>query len=419
MAMLCPEHGMIEAVDAGNRCPQCGITALDPLDPANRDAVAAVTQLHATRSTAGWKVALAMVLVAIPLGIAAMTNNADVQHLAFFAVVLALLAFAAVSVLRHREWRIPTGDRHAVRGFLTSTTMISVAICLAFVPIAHYVGIDALAYARGDEPWRIVTSVFTHAGALHLIGNMLALVLFGPPIDRRVGRLRTALVLAVAAIAGDLAQAQYTDAPGVGFSGAIYGLFGATLALMPNRPQVISIQQTVAIPVPTWGWMLVFVPMYTLLAALDPSQHVGWVAHLGGFFAGLVVALPMRRVAPSPEFADLEARRAARITALVNRSVSGDVSDTFGDIGGSTAGVSNPEIRAFIVHNRHRNIAITAIGAGAFLVFGLGAAGLGFWLEAPSLAGGRRVQVILVGLVMAVTGLAMLARLFTRRRSQS
>jgi membrane associated rhomboid family serine protease len=414
--MLCPEHGMIDVVAAGNRCPQCGITALDPLDPANRDAVAAVTQLHSTRSASGWKILLGVVFVAVPLGFAALTNNEELQHLTFAAVALAVVAFAVVSSLRHREWRIPTGDPHAIRNFLTSTTMISVAICLAFVPIASTVGIDALAYARGREPWRIVTSVFTHAGALHLVGNMFALLMFGPTIDRRVGRLYTAVVLAAAAIAGDLAHAQYTDVPGVGFSGAIYGLFGATLALLPNRPQVIAIQG-IAIPMPTWGWMLVFVPLYTLLAALDPSQQVAWMAHLGGFFAGLVVALPMRRVAPSPGFTALEERRTARLAALVNASVSGDVNDTFGDVGGSTAGVSNPEIRAYIVASRRRNIAITSIGAAAFLVLGLGAAALALWLDAPSFAGGRRVQVILVGLVMAVTGLAMLARLLARRRS--
>src|SRR5690242_843952 len=97
MAMLCPEHGMIDVVGAIRRCPQCGITVLDPLDPANRDAIAAVTQLHATRSASGWKIVLGTVFVAVPLGFAALTNNEDIKHLTFAAVVLAVAAFAAVS----------------------------------------------------------------------------------------------------------------------------------------------------------------------------------------------------------------------------------------------------------------------------------------------------------------------------------
>jgi len=157
-----------------------------------------------------------------------------------------------------------------------------------------------------------VTSAFTHGGPIHFIGNMLGLVSFGMAVDLRVGRTATALILALAALAAALAQAQYSAGPMVGFSGAIYGLLGAMLALMPTRRQLLTLQG-VPVPMPMWAWLMIVLPLFTFIAWADQRSGVAWVAHLGGFAAGFLVALPMRRIAPSRWFLDAEARRAQRL----------------------------------------------------------------------------------------------------------
>jgi membrane associated rhomboid family serine protease len=185
----------------------------------------------------------------------------------------------------------------------------------ALLPI---VGIEALWYQRGAAPWRIVTASLTHSGFIHFAGNMIALFLYGIAIDLRVGRLRSAAILAVAAIAGAVVQARYSPAPMVGFSAAVYGLVGATLALMPTRPTVLTMQGF-AIPLPMWAWSMIMIPVLTLIAWIDQRSHVAWVAHIGGFVAGFVVALPMRWVAPTRWFAAYEEARAKRLERLASR----------------------------------------------------------------------------------------------------
>src|SRR5262249_17537541 len=155
-------------------------------------------------------------------------------------------------------------------------------------------------------------------------GNMIALVMFGPVIDKRIGRARTALILAAGAFVGAYAQALYTTQPMVGFSAAIYGLFGATLALLPRRPQVLTLHM-VPIPLRAGAWLLVCGPLFTLIAATDKTGGVAWVAPLGGFAAGFLVALPMRRVPEPADFVANEKAREEHLAAIAKRSLAADV----------------------------------------------------------------------------------------------
>jgi len=148
---------------------------------------------------------------------------------------------------------------------------------------------------------------------------MFALLLFGFAIDLRIGRLWTAVILAIAAITAALAQAQASPHTSmVGFSGAIYGLIGATLALMPTRPTLLALRGS-RIPMPTWLWSLFMIPLLTFTAWVDHKGHVAWGAHLGGFIAGFLVALPMRRIPTTTLFERLEDKRRERIERMASR----------------------------------------------------------------------------------------------------
>jgi membrane associated rhomboid family serine protease len=413
MKRLCPQHGLVEAVIDGT-CAICGAPSLDPEDPANRATIRAgraVRRKQGAAELAGTLLAVGFVFS--PFVMSRYTKNADVIAFVPISILLGFVVISAVVASLHRP-AIP-GARLR---FWTSATVISAAVCLVFVAVKRRVGIEQLWFGRANfaEPWRLVTASFTHGGAAHIGGNMIALAIFGPPVDRRVGRLRTAIILAAGTVVGLCAQAAYTAEPSVGFSAAIYGLFGATLVLMARRPQLLTISM-VTIPMPTWAWMVVTVPLYTLLVLSDNSAHVGWVAHLGGFVAGALVALPMRRVPESEEFIAHEQARKARFETIAQQGLVNDL-DSFGAAetatpvdAGAGAGASSAldaEMAAFHRATRRRQIIAVAVGGVAMFVFGLAAATLATWMKAPAMVQGRKIGTIGAGLVMMLVGGEML-----------
>ena len=93
-------------------------------------------------------------------------------------------------------------------------------------------GGDFVGGILGGEWWRLLSSIFLHAGLIHLGLNAYVLWIFGVEIERQIGRLFT---LAVFLVTGVFAGAvSFAFAPGltvgVGASGAIFGLVGAFIA---------------------------------------------------------------------------------------------------------------------------------------------------------------------------------------------
>lgn len=130
------------------------------------------------------------------------------------------------------------------------------------------------------EYWRFVTSMFVHGGIAHVGMNMLALYIFGTQMERIVGRVWfLALYLTAGLAAGASFILLSPSVPAVGASGAIFGLFGAMLALIIARRHTpegrTMLQQFI-------GLLIV-----NLLFSLMPG--IAWQAHLGGFVVGLLL----------------------------------------------------------------------------------------------------------------------------------
>jgi membrane associated rhomboid family serine protease len=140
-------------------------------------------------------------------------------------------------------------------------------------------GLNAGAVSTGGEWYRVITAAFLHANILHLALNMWALFVFGPLVERSVGRLRFGIIYASALLAGS-AGALLLDpkALTVGASGAIYGLMGALVVLFRNRG--ISLMQS------GLGITLILNLVFTLSIA---NISVG--GHLGGFVGGGLATL--------------------------------------------------------------------------------------------------------------------------------
>lgn len=136
-----------------------------------------------------------------------------------------------------------------------------------------------LAYApwlTAIEPWRIVTSIFVHLSILHILFNMYSLFIFGPMMERMLGRARFAALFLLSGIGGSAAV--LLIAPGTvvaGASGAIFGLLGAYFVIQRHLGGN-SRQLLIVIGL---NLVLSFIP------------GIAWQAHIGGLVVGALVGL--------------------------------------------------------------------------------------------------------------------------------
>lgn len=82
------------------------------------------------------------------------------------------------------------------------------------------------------EPWRLLTVLLVHGGIWHLLLNMFALWLMGRTLEPLIGRLRFVVLYLLSGLGGSVMVVLFGfDTSVVGASGAIFGLFGATLVI--------------------------------------------------------------------------------------------------------------------------------------------------------------------------------------------
>ena len=150
----------------------------------------------------------------------------------------------------------------------------------------------------------LATSMFLHGGWLHLLGNMWFLWIFGDNVEDRFGHLKFLIFYLLAGIAATFAQfalAPHSTVPNVGASGAIAGVLGAYILMFPQaRVNVLLGRQIVAMPalIVLGMWIaLQLVSGVGTIAYTDESANVGgvaYMAHIGGFAAGLLMAFLFR-----------------------------------------------------------------------------------------------------------------------------
>jgi membrane associated rhomboid family serine protease len=158
----------------------------------------------------------------------------------------------------------------------------------------------------------IVVSMFLHGSLLHIGGNMLFLWIFGNNIEDRMGRLWYLffyLIGGLAAAGAHIATQSTSTVPVIGASGAIAAVMGAYLVLFPNTPIVTLFFLGFFV---FWRdiaakWLLLFWLVTQFF--ISPGQGIAWVAHIGGFAFGVVVAYalrsrlrPPRRYYPRPAY---------------------------------------------------------------------------------------------------------------------
>ncbi len=147
----------------------------------------------------------------------------------------------------------------------------------------------------------LVTSMFLHAGLLHLIGNMLFLWIFGDNVEDFFGHIPYLFFYLVCGIGAGLLHVLFnlhSRLPAVGASGAISGVMGAYILLYP-RARVLTLVFIFPLPVPAVIFLGLWYVMQFLsgLNALGVSATggVAWWAHIGGFLLGMLLTAMARR----------------------------------------------------------------------------------------------------------------------------
>jgi membrane associated rhomboid family serine protease len=133
-----------------------------------------------------------------------------------------------------------------------------------------------------DGQWyRLVTSAFIHYGPTHLLLNMWALYVVGPPLEMLLGRLRYTALYALSALGGSVLVYLISpiNIPTAGASGAIFGLFAATFVV--GKRLAFDVRWVLSV--------IVINMVYTFVVPAISSQLISWQGHVGGLVTGGLV----------------------------------------------------------------------------------------------------------------------------------
>src|SRR4030095_11114001 len=152
----------------------------------------------------------------------------------------------------------------------------------------------------GEFP-TIFTSMFMHAGSLHLVGNMLYLWIFGDNVEDSFGHAKFLIFYILCGIAATLAQvlvSSTSSVPNLGASGAIAGVLGAYIVMFPQGQVKVMMGRGV-IPMPalvvSGFWIVLqFISGIGSISQTAETGGVAYLAHIGGFIAGLVLTFLFR-----------------------------------------------------------------------------------------------------------------------------
>jgi membrane associated rhomboid family serine protease len=205
----------------------------------------------------------------------------------------------------------PIGDDNSSRGSVPLVTYALIALNVliffiqlsggnAFIEKWAFVPSRFLANPIGDFP-TILTSMFMHAGWVHLGGNMLYLWIFGDNVEDRFGHVKFSIFYLLCGAAATFAQLAFStgsNIPNLGASGAIAGVLGAYILLFPQRKVKVLMGRSV-VPMPAlvviglWIVLQFFSGIGSIADTAD-TGGVAYMAHIGGFIAGFVLTFLFR-----------------------------------------------------------------------------------------------------------------------------
>ena len=205
----------------------------------------------------------------------------------------------------------PIGDDNTSRRTVPLVTyaLIALNVLFFFVELTGgdaFIGEWAFVPARFlanpfSDSVTLFTSMFMHAGWVHLGGNMLYLWIFGDNVEDRFGHIKFTIFYLLCGLAATFAQLAFSlgsNVPNLGASGAIAGVLGAYILLFPQgKVRVLQGQRVIQVPalivIGLWIVLQLFSGIGSI-ASTAQSGGVAYMAHIGGFVAGFALTFLLR-----------------------------------------------------------------------------------------------------------------------------
>lgn len=149
--------------------------------------------------------------------------------------------------------------------------------------------------------FRMLTSMFLHADPLHILGNMVFLYIFGDNVEDRMGHVKFLFFYLFFGVAASLMHYAIDPAsimPAIGASGAISGVMGAYLVMFPFA-RVRVFFRFLFIRLPAVFYLGFWFLLQLVESMLPDYTGIAYWAHIGGFIAGMIIALLFFRRKPS------------------------------------------------------------------------------------------------------------------------
>ena len=205
----------------------------------------------------------------------------------------------------------PIGDDNTSRRTVPLVTyaLVALNVLLFFVELS---GGDAFIEKWAFVPTRFLanpfgdlltlfTSMFMHAGWVHLGGNMLYLWIFGDNVEDRFGHVKFTIFYLLCGLAATFAQLAFSlgsNVPNLGASGAIAGVLGAYILLFPQgKVRVLQGQQVIRVPALIVIGIWIVLQFFSSIGSIADTAQTGgvaYMAHIGGFLVGFLLTFLFR-----------------------------------------------------------------------------------------------------------------------------
>lgn len=149
-------------------------------------------------------------------------------------------------------------------------------------------GGNAVTYTKMGDYYRLFTSIFLHAGIIHLLCNMYSLYVIGPQVESFYGKIKYLSIFIISGISGSLLSTALSgnNSIGVGASGAIFGLLGSILYFGYHyRVYLGNVLKSQIIPLIILNLIIGFT-----FSGIDNFAHIGGL--IGGVFVSMAVGVP-------------------------------------------------------------------------------------------------------------------------------